>query len=63
MKPSPEIAAAVAWLTAEADAVKSGAGLDVPAGELAFAAQRLRACAAGLEAGLHLPDALEAAHG
>lgn len=50
-------------LLAEAEAVKSGAGLEVSPAEIAFAAQRLRACAAGLLAGLHMPDVAEVAHG
>lgn len=62
-EPSP-INVAIAWLEAEAEAVRSGAGLAVTETEASFAAQRLRACADGLRAGLHLPDAAaEVAHG
>lgn len=59
-----EIEAAAVWLEAQADAVRSGAGLAVTEAEASFAAQRLRACAAGLRSGLHLPDAgTEVTHG
>lgn len=54
---TPEIQRAAAFLYEEADKTRSGAGLDVPPAELAFAAQRLRACADSLLAGLHMPDA------
>lgn len=53
--PSPTEQAA-AYLEREAEAVKSGAGVPVDMADLGFAAQRLRACAAGLRAGFHLPD-------
>jgi hypothetical protein len=59
MTVSPDTEAAAAYLEAEADRVKSGSGLTVPEGELSFAAHRLRACAANLRAGLHLPDPSE----
>ncbi|TZG26490.1 hypothetical protein [Sphingomonas montanisoli] len=56
MKPCPIIEACAAYLETQADARKSGAGLDVPSAETDFAAIRLRAVAADLRAGLHLPD-------
>ncbi|MCZ4340164.1 hypothetical protein O4H52_01000 [Sphingomonadaceae bacterium G21617-S1] len=62
MKISPEIEAAAAWLRAQADQVKSCSAVDVPPAETAFAALRLRACADGLLAGLHMPEPAEAAH-
>lgn len=58
MKPSREIRRAAAWLVDQAEAAKAGGGLDVPEGEIAFARQRLKACAAGLLAGFHKPDRL-----
>jgi hypothetical protein len=51
-----EIEAAAVWLEEQAEATKSGPGLQVSAAEADFARQRLRACANGLRAGLHLPD-------
>jgi hypothetical protein len=59
-----ERAAAVAFVEAEAEAVKSGAGIDVPPETLSYARQRLLACAAGMAAGLHVGDPGEGvAHG
>jgi hypothetical protein len=48
---------AIAWVRDQAAAVKSGAGIEISAGEASFARQRILALADGLEAGLDLPDA------
>lgn len=63
MKVSPDIEAAAAWIFDESNALKSGAGIDVSEGEISFARQRMRACAAGLLAGLFVPDVVETADG
>lgn len=62
MKVSPEIEAAAAWVNAQADEVKSCSAVEVSEAEASFAAQRMRACAAGMLAGLFLPDPVETAH-
>ena len=56
MSCTPEIEAAAKYIEAEALAVRSSSGLAVSPSEISFAAQRLCAAAAGLRAGLHVPD-------
>lgn len=57
------IEAAAAWVNAQADQVKSCSGVPVPEADIGFAAQRIRACAAGLLAGLYLPEEAEIERG
>ena len=63
MKPTRDMVRAAVWLEEQAEAVKSGAGIAVTPAEADFARQRIRACAAGLRAGLHRPDRKGSANG